>query len=201
MTGLPEQAAKALVLAAMRVAHAAQHRARQRSHVPGAVFRRRLSCIVGAMGTRLGVISDTHGLVRPEALAALAGSELILHAGDIGAPEVLDALRALAPVRAVRGNNDRGRWADGLVEIERVQVERAAICLLHDVGLLRLDPVRDGIQVVVAGHSHRPRNELRDGVLYFNPGAAGPRRFRLPVTVGRLDIDGARVTGTIVPLL
>lgn len=153
------------------------------------------------MATRLGIISDTHGLVRPQALAALTGSELILHAGDIGAPEVLDALRALAPVRAVRGNNDHGQWADGLVEVERVQVERVAICLLHDIGLLRLDAAREGIQVVVAGHSHRPRNELRDGVLYFNPGAAGPRRFRLPVTVGRLDIDGDRVTGAIVPLL
>jgi len=148
---------------------------------------------------RIGVISDTHGLVRPEALAALAGSELIVHAGDVGGPEVLEALAAIAPVRAVRGNNDKGAWAAKLPEIDIVEVGGHALYLIHDVKELDLDAGAAGFAAVIAGHSHRPRNEVVGGVLYFNPGSAGPRRFSLPITVGRIDV-GSHVSGTILSL-
>lgn len=146
---------------------------------------------------RIGVISDTHGLLRPEALAALAGVGHILHAGDVGAPEVLEALRALAPVTAVRGNNDRGAWAVALPETVTLELGGARLTIIHDVHHLR-DP--GPAAVVVSGHSHVPRNELRDGVLWFNPGSAGPRRFSLPITVGVLTVTRGRVAGEIVPL-
>jgi putative phosphoesterase len=150
---------------------------------------------------RVGVISDTHGLCRPQALAALAGSDLILHAGDVGDPSVLDTLRQLAPVRAVRGNNDCGGWADALPETDVVELPGGLyVYLIHDIQALDLDPAAARLSAVVAGHSHRPRNELEDGVLYFNPGSAGPRRFRLPVTVGRIESHGGALVGTIVPL-
>jgi putative phosphoesterase len=149
---------------------------------------------------RIGVISDTHGLVRPEALAALARSELIVHAGDVGGPEVLAALAAIAPVRAVRGNNDKGAWARKLPVDDVVVVGRRRLYVIHDVKELDRDPLAAGFAAVIAGHSHRPRNEIKDGVLYFNPGSAGPRRFSLPVTVGRIDA-GRALSATIIELV
>jgi putative phosphoesterase len=150
---------------------------------------------------RVGVVSDTHGLIRPEMIGALDGVSLILHAGDIGAPEVLQALAKIAPLVAVRGNNDRGSWAEKLAETEAVAVGAASLYLLHDVAELDLDLSAAGFHAVVFGHSHQPQNELRDGVLYFNPGSAGPRRFSLPVTIGRLEIQGDSLQGEIVSLL
>ena len=149
---------------------------------------------------RIGVISDTHGLVRPEALRALAGADLIVHAGDVGGPEVLDALRAVAPVVAVRGNNDRGPWAAALAETEVVETDGRSLYVLHDLKELDLDPRAAGFDAVIAGHSHQPRIERRDGVLYLNPGSAGPRRFRLPIAVAWLAIEPARVDAEIVQL-
>jgi putative phosphoesterase len=148
----------------------------------------------------VGVISDTHGLLRPEAVAALRGVDRIIHAGDIGAPEVLDALDALAPVTAVRGNNDRGPWARAIPETQVVDAGGVLIYVIHDVGQLDVDPAAGGFGVVIAGHSHVPRNERRDGVLWFNPGSAGPRRFKLPIALGRLTIDAGRARGEIVTL-
>jgi hypothetical protein len=143
----------------------------------------------------VGVISDTHGLVRPEALAALAGADHIVHAGDIGALEVLAALAAIAPVTAVRGNNDHGPWALRLPAATTVRVGDVRLHVLHDVHELAIDP--HTVDVVISGHSHRPVNERRDGVLYFNPGSAGPRRFTLPIAVGRLRIADATVAADV----
>ncbi|OAI12118.1 phosphodiesterase [Methylomonas koyamae] len=142
---------------------------------------------------RLGIISDTHGLLRPQALAALRGCERILHAGDIGKPEVLHALNELAPVTAVRGNNDKGVWANELPACARVELGQVGIYLLHDLAELDIDPARAGIRIVISGHSHKPSISERDGVLYLNPGSAGPRRFKLPVAVAELAISGAAV--------
>ncbi len=138
--------------------------------------------------TVIGVISDTHGLLREEALAALAGSDLIIHAGDVGKREILERLRALAPVVAVRGNIDREAWANALPETAVAEAGRARIYVLHDIHELDLDPVAAGFSIVISGHSHKPSSSERGGVLYLNPGAAGPRRFRLPVTVARIDL-------------
>jgi putative phosphoesterase len=138
---------------------------------------------------RLGLISDTHGLLRPEALTALAGSELIIHAGDVGEPEILDKLREIAPVTAVRGNIDRDAWAEVLPATAVVEAARVLIYVLHDVHELDLNPAAAGFQIVVSGHSHKPAQFERAGVLYVNPGSAGPRRFRLPITVARLDVE------------
>jgi putative phosphoesterase len=149
---------------------------------------------------RLGVISDTHGLLRPQALRALAGADLIVHAGDVGGPEVLEALRALAPVVAVRGNNDRGPWARALAATEVVERAGRRVYVLHDLKQLDLDPRAAGFDAVIAGHSHQPRVERRRDVLYLNPGSAGPRRFRLPVALAWLDLDTARVEAEIVQL-
>jgi len=149
----------------------------------------------------IGVISDTHGLLRPEALGALRGVDRIIHAGDVGAPEVLAALAAVAPVTAVRGNNDRGPWAAALASTEVVEAGGVAIYVIHDAAEIDLDPRAAGFRVVVAGHSHRPAVEERDGVLWFNPGSAGPRRFRLPIALGRLTIDAGVARGEIVTLL
>jgi putative phosphoesterase len=149
---------------------------------------------------QIGVISDTHGVIRPQALEALAGSELILHAGDVGAPSVLAALRKIAPVVAVRGNNDVGPWAARLATTKTVQVADARLYLLHDVKELDLDPVVRGFRAVVSGHSHRAKAETRDGVLYLNPGSAGPRRFRLPVTVAHLRVDPSTAAAAIIDL-
>lgn len=148
----------------------------------------------------IGVISDTHGLLRPEALRALAGVELIVHAGDVGRPEVLDGLRGLAPLVAVRGNNDRGRWAAPLPETEVVEAHGRTLYVLHDLAALGLDPRAAGFDAVIAGHSHQPRVERRDGVLFVNPGSAGPRRFRLPVAVARLELGARGVSAAIIPL-
>jgi putative phosphoesterase len=137
----------------------------------------------------IGLISDTHGLMRQEALSALKGSDLILHAGDIGNPEILDRLRTLAPVVAVRGNIDKGSWAAGLPATAVAEARPVSIYVLHDVQQLDLDPAAAGFNIVVSGHSHRPGRRERSGVLYLNPGSAGPRRFRLPITVARLDLS------------
>jgi putative phosphoesterase len=140
---------------------------------------------------RIGLISDTHGLLRPEAVDALAGSELIIHAGDVGKPEVLDRLRAIALVVAVRGNIDVGDWAKALPETAIVQTGETRIFVLHDVNDLKLDPATEGYGIVVSGHSHKPSRTERDGVLYLNPGSVGPRRFKLPITIARLDLGAA----------
>jgi uncharacterized protein len=152
-------------------------------------------------GGFVGVISATHGLVRPEALEALRGSGLIIHAGDVGGPEVLEALRRVAPVVAVRGNNDRGAWAEGLPEYEAVEVGGAFAYVLHDLKELDIAPAAAGFRVVVSGHSHKPLVEERRGVLYLNPGSAGPRRFKLPVTVARLKLNGGDASAEIINLL
>jgi putative phosphoesterase len=136
----------------------------------------------------VGLISDTHGLLRREAMRALAGSDLIIHAGDIGAPEILDALRALAPVAAVKGNVDTGAWAANLPATAVAEAGGTLIYVLHDLGELDLDPAAAGFGVVVSGHSHKPGSLERGGVLFVNPGSAGRRRFKLPVTVARLDL-------------
>lgn len=149
---------------------------------------------------RVGVISDTHGLLRPEALAALAGSELIVHAGDVGSPDILDELRAVAPVRAVRGNTDHGVWAGALPLTEVVEVDEARLYMLHILADLDLDPGAAAFAAVIYGHSHKPLIEWRKGVLYLNPGSAGPRRFNLPVSVARLTVDGGRCEAEIVEL-
>ncbi|HSD52712.1 MAG TPA: metallophosphoesterase family protein [Burkholderiales bacterium] len=138
---------------------------------------------------RIGLISDTHGLMRPEALAALRGCAHVLHAGDVGKPAVLDALQPIAPLTVVRGNNDRGAWARAIRDTEIVELGGVAIYLIHEIALLGIDPAADRLGVVVSGHSHRPAIETRGGVLYVNPGSAGPRRFTLPVSVGFLEID------------
>lgn len=149
----------------------------------------------------VGIISDTHGLMRPEALKALAGADLILHAGDIGRTEVIDALRAIAPVVAVRGNNDRAAWADAFAETEIVRIGEVNLYLLHALQELALDPSASGFDIVVTGHSHRPSSARgADGVLYLNPGSAGPRRFKLPVSVARLTVRGKSFRARIVEL-
>jgi uncharacterized protein len=148
----------------------------------------------------LGVISDTHGLVRPEAVAALAGVERIVHAGDIGNREVLDALARVAPVTAVRGNNDRGRWASDIPATEVVEIGGVSLYVLHDLHELDLDPRAAGFAAVIAGHSHQPRVEERDGVLFLNPGSAGPRRFKLPISLARLTVAGSRVSARLLTL-
>ena len=148
----------------------------------------------------VGLISDTHGLVRPQALEALAGAELLLHAADIGNAEVLAALSAVAPVVAVRGNNDKGAWAEDLPDFEVVEVGGAFIYVLHDAKELDLSPEAAGFRVVVSGHSHRPGVGERRGVLYINPGSAGPRRFKLPVSVALLRIAGGHAEAEIVEL-
>jgi len=148
----------------------------------------------------LGVISDTHGLLRPEAVAALAGVERIVHAGDIGSPDVLAALGRLAPVTAVRGNNDRDAWAAAIPQTEVVEIGGVSLYVLHDLHELDLDPRAAGFAAIIAGHSHQPRLEERDGVLYLNPGSAGPRRFKLPISLARLTVTGARIKATLVTL-
>lgn len=141
--------------------------------------------------TRIGLISDTHGLLREEALAALRGSELIVHAGDVGEPEILDRLREVAPVVAVRGNVDTEAWARrSLPETAVAEAGDVKVYVLHDVHTLDLDPVAAGFQVVVSGHSHKFGRSEKAGVWYINPGSAGPRRFALPITVARLELGG-----------
>jgi len=136
----------------------------------------------------IGLISDTHGLLRPEALRALDGSDLIVHAGDVGSPGILEELRRLAPVVAVKGNVDTGAWCSDLPETALAEAGSALIYVLHDLKALDMKPAPAGIAMVVSGHSHKPVREEKDGVLYVNPGSAGPRRFNLPVTVARIDL-------------
>jgi putative phosphoesterase len=150
---------------------------------------------------QIGVISDTHGLLRLEALVALRGSERILHAGDVGDPGILEQLAEIAPVVAVRGNIDKGVWARRLPETEVVEVGGLSIFVLHDLGTLDLKPEAAGFAAVVYGHSHVPKQEMREGVLYFNPGSAGPRRFKLPVSVGRLRLSSGHIAAEIVTIL
>lgn len=148
----------------------------------------------------IGIISDTHGLVRPEALEALAGVEMILHAGDIGKQEVLDTLNQIAPVVAVRGNNDKGEWAQSLPDVEVVEVGNMSIYMLHDLKEIDISPSGAGFRVVVSGHSHKPSIADDRGVLYVNPGSAGPRRFKLPVSLAHLTVQGEKVQAKIVEL-
>ena len=147
-----------------------------------------------AVPLRVGLISDTHGLLRPEAAAFLRGCDLIVHAGDICDPSVLEALRAIAPTTAVRGNNDRGAWADSIRASELIEVGRIVVYAIHDAAEIDIDPEAAGVRVVVSGHSHRPSAEERGSVLYINPGSAGPRRFRLPISIAELTVDGRDVS-------
>jgi hypothetical protein len=149
---------------------------------------------------RIGIISDTHGLLRPEALLALQSCEQIIHAGDIGKPEVLQRLNELAPVTAVRGNNDKGAWAEALPVSASVTIEQVCVYLIHDLADLTIDPVAAGIRVVISGHSHKPSLQERGGILYLNPGSAGPRRFKLPVTVAELTFQGRDIAARIIHL-
>jgi putative phosphoesterase len=149
----------------------------------------------------IGVISDTHGLLRPQAVEALRGVARILHAGDVGDQEILKALEKIAPVTAVRGNVDGGTWARKIPMSEIIEVEGVSVYMLHILERLDLKPEAAGFRVVVYGHSHVPKIEEKNGVMYFNPGSAGPRRFKLPVTVGKLSINGGRVRGEIVDLM
>jgi hypothetical protein len=140
---------------------------------------------------KIGLISDTHGMLRLEAIRALEGSDLILHGGDVGKPELIDVLKSLAPVIAVRGNIDTEPWATALPTNAVVEIGNVRIFVLHDIDQLDLDPVAAGYHVVVYGHSHKPASEEKSGVLYVNPGSAGPRRFQLPVTIAKLDLSRA----------
>ena len=152
------------------------------------------------MAISVGVISDTHGLLRSEAVAALRGSDLILHAGDVGDPEVLERLRNIAPTVAVRGNVDTAAWANALPMTEVVEVGELHLYMLHDLAALDLDPQAAGFAAVISGHTHQPVADMRGGVLYLNPGSAGPRRFALPIAVARLDMEGTRISHRIVDL-
>lgn len=142
---------------------------------------------------RIGVISDTHGLLRPEAVAALRGCERIVHAGDVGAAEILDTLKAIAPVTAVRGNVDTADWADALPEAALLEADGCKIWVLHNRNDLSSHPPHPGVRLIVTGHSHQPHSETIDGVVYLNPGSAGPRRFRLPITLAILETASWRI--------
>ena len=152
------------------------------------------------MKRTIGVISDTHGLVRPEVHKAFRGVDMILHGGDIGSPDVLNELQSIAPVKAVRGNNDKGGWARSIPEREQLRILSINICMIHDVNELASPREAAEFDVVISGHSHRPSIERRDGILFLNPGSAGPRRFSLPVTVAKLVIRSATVDAEIVEL-
>ena len=149
---------------------------------------------------KIGVISDTHGLLRPEAVNALRGSNRIIHAGDVGDPAILEELSRLAPVTAIRGNVDREKWARRLPPTDVLEAAGLAIYVLHNLEDLDLRPESAGFAAVVYGHSHVPKQQTRNGVLYFNPGSAGPRRFRLPVSVGRLIVEGGKLRAEILTL-
>src|SRR2546421_1490526 len=151
-------------------------------------------------GKIVGVISDTHGLLRPEALAALQGSDYIIHAGDVDDPAILKKLAEIAPVTAVRGNVDRGAWAKKIPETNVLEIDGLDIYVLHDLNQLDLRPEAAGFAAVISGHSHVPKQEMKNGVLYFNPGSAGPRRFKLPVSVGRLLVEASKVRGEILQI-
>jgi uncharacterized protein len=150
---------------------------------------------------KIGLISDTHGLLRPEATRALAGVQRIIHAGDIGSPEILEQLSSIAPVDAVRGNNDKGTWAAAVPLYQALEFAGVSIYVLHDLNEMDIDPEAAGFQVVIAGHSHQPRITERDSVQYVNPGSAGPRRFRLPVTIAHLELVAGKARARIVEIL
>ena len=158
------------------------------------------ACARKMTGKIVGVISDTHGLLRPEALAALQGSDYIIHAGDIDDPAILKKLAEIAPVTAVRGNVDRGAWAKKIPETNVLEIDGLDIYVLHDLNQLDLRPEAAGFAAVISGHSHVPKQEMKNGVLYFNPGSAGPRRFKLPVSVGRLLVEASKVRGEILQI-
>jgi putative phosphoesterase len=148
----------------------------------------------------VGVISDTHGLLRPEAFAALRGSDYIIHAGDVGDPAILDKLAEIAPVTAVRGNVDHGAWAQKIPVTNVLEIGEVSIYVLHNLQELDVKPEAAKFAAVIYGHSHVPKQEIKNGVLYFNPGSAGPRRFKLPVSVGRLTIEGGKIKAKILSL-
>ena len=148
----------------------------------------------------VGVISDTHGLLRPEALDLLRGSEHIIHAGDIGEPEIIPALERIALVTAIRGNIDKDTWAQRFPETQVVELGGLHFYVIHDLNALDLNPKAAGFAAVISGHSHQAKQETKDGVLYFNPGSAGPKRFKLPVTLGRLEIADGRVVGKVLEI-
>ena len=152
------------------------------------------------MSTVIGIISDTHGLLRPEAIAALTGSDLILHAGDIGKPEVLKSLKAIAPVYAIRGNNDTGDWATKIPEDRTVKINAVSVYMIHDLKEMNLTGWKKMPNIVVSGHSHKPSILNKGGVLFINPGSAGPRRFKLPVAVAILRIDQTNIDAKIIEL-
>ncbi|MFI8982148.1 metallophosphoesterase family protein [Ectopseudomonas khazarica] len=149
---------------------------------------------------RIGLIADTHNLLRPEALAALQGVDHLLHAGDIGGPHILAELERIAPLSVVRGNNDQDAWADTIADQLTLDFGGVRLHMLHDLKQLDIDPAEQGIDVVIAGHSHKPLHEERDGVLYLNPGSAGPRRFKLPIGVGILHIEGGQARAELITL-
>jgi putative phosphoesterase len=148
----------------------------------------------------IGLISDTHGLIRPQALAALEGVDLIIHAGDIGKPDVIQPLKAIAPLVAIKGNVDKDAWADSLPETKELKIGDVRIFVIHNVNELDFNPGARGYRVVISGHSHKPLVVNRDGVLFVNPGSAGPRRFKLPVAVAKLRIDGRNLRAKIIYL-
>ena len=152
------------------------------------------------MMVRIGLISDTHGLLRPQAMAFLHGSDFIVHAGDICDPDILEELKGVAPVTAVRGNNDTGAWARRLKQTEYLRIGAFSLYAIHDLAQLDVEPAAAGIRAVVSGHSHKPHVEERGGVLFVNPGSAGPRRFRLPVSAGEILLDGTSVRARAVEL-
>lgn len=150
---------------------------------------------------RIGVISDTHGLLRDEALRHLGGSDLIIHAGDVDTPEILETLTKIAPLTVVRGNVDRGAWAKKIPATDVLETGGLSIYVLHNLQELDLNPKAAGFAAVIHGHSHKPKQEVRDGVLYFNPGSAGPRRFNLPISVGRLTVEGGKINAEIIEIV
>lgn len=150
--------------------------------------------------SRLAILSDAHGLLRPEVLAAVRGCDRIIHAGDVGKPEVLQRLGEVAPVTAVRGNNDKGPWAEALPVSILLTVEQVGIYVIHDLAELTIDPVEAGIGVVICGHSHQASIRHRDGVMFLNPGSAGPRRFKLPITMAELSLRPGEITARIIHL-
>lgn len=149
---------------------------------------------------RVGVISDTHGLLRPEARAFLVGCDYIIHGGDVGRAQILDELALMAPLISVKGNNDTEPWAARLRETELIRVGNIFVYVIHNIAELDIDPAPAGVRVVISGHSHKPQIEERDGILYVNPGSCGPRRFKLPISAGEISVSGSSVRARIVTL-
>jgi uncharacterized protein len=152
-------------------------------------------------GLRVGLVSDTHGLLRPEARTFLIGCDYIVHGGDVGDPKILEELATMAPLIAVRGNNDAAPWAERLRQTELIRVGNIFVYVIHDLAQLDIDPRAAGVRVVISGHSHKPSVEERDGILYVNPGSCGPRRFKLPISVGEIVVSGSAVNARLVDLI